>query len=505
MTYENPYINSTTWSELNILETLRKRNPLVICITNDVVRTFTANGLLAIGVSPVMSECSEDLKDLIVHASALLINIGTVTPEKVNYYKEAITLAKAHEVPIVLDPVGCHAGAYRLSVVLDLIKTDAISLLRGNQSEIKAIYDALNTNHKVDSSLSGKGVDGEQVENSAIITYRLARQINCPIIATGEEDYVSDGIRVFAVLHGHPIMTAVTGTGCLLGAVLAAFFSSYCPFMYNMPIGEFLAYALAYYGLAGESAVKARSVKPGSFSVAFLDALYEFDDAMLLSENRIRPVVVPDQLKVYFISGTQDVGFNEDHLLGIVEAACRGGVTCFQFREKGIGSVEGQQKLELAQQLKEICARYNVLYIINDDVDLAVAVNADGVHVGQEDMRLADVRNLVGNKVIGISIHSVEELHKTDVVYADCVGVGPMYATSSKPDAQLPCGPERITELRAEGLTLPCVGIGGITLNNAKPVLEAGASGVAVISAIAHADNPYEVTQQFKCLVDNIK
>ena len=467
MTYENPYMTGKTWPELNILEILRQKNPLVICITNDVVRTFTANGLLAIGASPVMSECSEDLKDLIAHASALLINIGTLTPDKVSYYKDAIALAKKHEVPIVLDPVGCHAGVYRLSVVLDLIKTDAISLL--------------------------------------IITYRLARQINCPVVATGEEDYVSDGTRVFAVPHGHPIMTAVTGTGCLLGVVLAAFFSSYCPFMYNMSIGEFLAYALAYYGLAGESAVNVSGVKPGSFSMAFMDALYEFDDAMLLSENRIRPVVVPDQLKVYFISGTQDVGFNESHLLDIVEAACRGGATCFQFREKGIGTLEGQQKLELAQQLKEICAMYNVLYIINDDVDLAVAVNADGVHVGQEDMRLEDVRNLVGNKVVGISIHSVEELHKTDIVYADCVGVGPMYTTSSKPDAQLPCGPERIAELRAEGLTLPCVGIGGITLNNAKPVLEAGASGVAVISAIAHADNPYEATQQFKCLVENIK
>ena len=126
MTYENPYMNGQIWPKLNILEILRQRNPLVICITNDVVRTFTANGLLAIGASPVMSECSEDLKDLIVHASALLINIGTLTPDKVSYYKDAITLAKKHEVPVVLDPVGCHAGAYRLSVVLYLIKTGDI-------------------------------------------------------------------------------------------------------------------------------------------------------------------------------------------------------------------------------------------------------------------------------------------------------------------------------------------------------------------------------------------
>ena len=498
MNHENPYMKGQTWPNLNILETLRQRNPLVICITNDVVRTFTANGLLAIGASPVMSECSEDLKDLIVHASALLINIGTLTPDKVSYYKEAIKLAKAHEVPVVLDPVGCHAGAYRLSVVLDLIKTASISLLRGNQSEIKAIYDALNPDDTANNSTTGKGVDGAQVEDSAVIAYRLARLINCPVVATGEVDYVSDGTRVFAVSHGHPVMTAVTGTGCLLGAVLAAFFSAYYPCKDRLSIGEFLAYALAYYGLAGESAVQVSGVKPGSFSVAFMDALYTLGDAVLMSENRIRPVVLPDQLQVYFIGGTQDVGLNENRLLSVVEEACRGGVTCFQFREKGMGTLEGQQKLELAQQLQQICAKYNVLYIINDDVDLAVAVNADGVHVGQEDMCLEEVRHLVGHKVVGISIHSVEELHKTDVVYADCVGVGPMYATSSKPDAQEPCGPTRITELQAEGLTLPCVGIGGITLDNARSVLEAGACGVAIISAIAHADNPYDAAQQFK-------
>ena len=501
----NPYIHNQIKPEFNILYTLRKKNPLVICITNDVVRTFTANGLLAIGASPIMSECSEDLKDLIVYASALLINIGTLTPEKVGYYKEAIKLAKEYDVPIILDPVGCHAGAYRLSVVLDLIKTDSISLLRGNQSEVKAVYDALSSNNKDDNSPLGKGVDGAQVADSAIIAYRLARLINCPVVATGEEDYVSDGTRIFAVPHGHPIMTAVTGTGCLLGAVLAAFFSAYYPCKNRLSIGEFLAYALAYYGLAGESAVQVSGVKPGSFSVAFMDSLYTLDDAVLMSENRIRPIVVPDQLQVYFISGTQDVELNEHRLLSIVEDACRGGVTCFQFREKGAGTLVGQQKLELARQLKQICAKYNVLYIINDDVDLAMAVNADGVHVGQEDMNLEAVRNLVGHKVVGISIHSVEELHKTNIIYADCVGVGPMYATSSKPDAQEPCGLERIAELQAEGLTLPCVGIGGITLDNAKPILEAGACGVAIISAIAHADNPYEAVQQFKHLVDSTK
>ena len=86
-------------------------------------------------------------------------------------------------------------GAYRLSVVLDLIKTGEISLVRGNQSEIKAIYDALSPDDTANNSTAGKGVDGAQVEDSAVIAYRLARFINCPVVATGEEDYVSDGTR----------------------------------------------------------------------------------------------------------------------------------------------------------------------------------------------------------------------------------------------------------------------------------------------------------------------
>ncbi|MDE8714966.1 hydroxyethylthiazole kinase, partial [Veillonella atypica] len=104
-------------------------------------------------------------------------------------------LAKVHEVPGELDPVGCHAGANRLSVVLDLINTGNISILRGNQSEIKADYDALSHDDSANNSTAGKGVDGAQVEDSAVIAYRLARVINCPVVATGEEVYVSDGTR----------------------------------------------------------------------------------------------------------------------------------------------------------------------------------------------------------------------------------------------------------------------------------------------------------------------
>lgn len=493
---ENPYICGRAWTELHMLQELRMKNPLVVCITNNVVKTFTANGLLAVGASPVMSECVEDLENLIVHASAMLINIGTVTPDKFEYYKSALRLAKQHRVPVVLDPVGCHAGSYRLSVALDLLDAQGISLLRGNQSEIKAVYAALHDNQHESSPGSGQGVDGGQVDDISSVIYNLSRLLHCPVVATGTLDYVSDGTRVYSVPHGHPLMTSVTGTGCLLGAVLAAFMSISGIFFYRLSQAEFLAYVLAYYDIAGERAAEACGMLSGSFSTAFIDELYTMNDAVLNEADAMRPVIVPEQLKVYFICGTQDVGHSEDTLLETVQAACRGGVTCFQYREKGDNTLIGIDKLATAQKLKNICAAYNVLYIINDDVALAVAVGADGVHVGQEDMNLESVRNYMGHKVVGISIHSQEELKQTDIVHADYAGIGPVYPTGSKADAQALCGPERIGELQRAGLSLPIVGIGGITLDNAKEVLHEGACGVAVISAIAGADDPCEAAQQ---------
>mgnify|MGYP004513397809 CR=1 FL=1 len=493
---ENPYMGGRIWPELNILQELRTKNPLVICITNDVVKAFTANGLLAAGASPVMSECVEDLEDLIVHASAMLINIGTVTPDKFDYYKSALRLAKQHRVPVVLDPVGCHAGAYRLSVTMDLLRSQGISLLRGNQSEIKAVYEALCDDKHASLPGSGKGVDGGQVDDISSVTYNVSRLLHCPVVATGEIDYVSDGTRVYSVPHGHSLMTSVTGTGCLLGAVLAAFLSIARTVSSRLSQAEFLAYVLAYYDIAGERAAELCGMVPGSFSTAFTDELYRMDDTVLNEVDAMRPVVVPEQLRVYFICGTQDVGHREDTLLETVEDACRGGVTCFQYREKGSSTLSGSDKLVMSQKLKDICAAYNVLYIVNDDVELAVAVGADGVHVGQEDMNLESARNHMGHKVVGISLHSREELKQTDICFADYAGIGPVYPTGSKADAQAPCGPERIGELQRAGLSLPIVGIGGITLDNAKEVLHGGACGVAVISAIAGADDPCEAAQQ---------
>lgn len=133
------------------LEQLKEVNPLTICITNNVVKNFTANGLLALGASPAMSECIEDLEDLLKVADALLINIGTLTKESWQLYQEAIKIANKNQVPVVLDPVAAGASRFRLEVSLDLLKNYPISLLRGNGSEIAAL---------VGEKQASKGADG---------------------------------------------------------------------------------------------------------------------------------------------------------------------------------------------------------------------------------------------------------------------------------------------------------------------------------------------------------
>lgn len=185
--------------------------------------------------------------------------------------------------------------------------------------------------------------------------------------------------------------------------------------------------------------------------------------------------------------------------LEVLEEALRGGVTCFQLREKGPDALVGDEKQRFAEACKALCQQYQVPFIVNDDVDLAIAVDADGVHVGQDDETAKSVRERIGkDKILGVSVHNEEEMRTAIAVGADYVGMGPVYATSSKADAKPVSGTVLIREMTASYPDLPIVGIGGITAANFAPVLTAGAAGVSLISAIASAEDPYGAARQFK-------
>ena len=192
-------------------------------------------------------------------------------------------------------------------------------------------------------------------------------------------------------------------------------------------------------------------------------------------------------LKLYFICGTTTC-LGKD-LYTVVEDALKGGITLFQFREKGKGALEGKEKLELAIKLKNLCKKYNVPFIVNDDIELALEIDADGVHVGQNDLGVDEIRKLIPNKIIGLSIGNEEELKQSKVEYVDYVGVGPVYVTQSKDDAGGAIGYEGLELMRRFLPQMPLVAIGGIQTQHIKDVMKTNVDGVSIISAISYSNN----------------
>ena len=178
---------------------------------------------------------------------------------------------------------------------------------------------------------------------------------------------------------------------------------------------------------------------------------------------------------------------NGRSLAGIVAAAVKGGVTSVQLREK---TASTRAFIEQARVLKRLLAPLRVPLLINDRIDVALAAGADGAHVGQQDMPVALARQLLGPAaIIGLSITELGQVRDRDVELADYLGVGPIFAQSTKLDATPPLGLDGLAEVRrASGK--PIVAIGGVSAANADAVRSAGADGIAVVSAIMGADDP---------------
>ena len=208
-------------------------------------------------------------------------------------------------------------------------------------------------------------------------------------------------------------------------------------------------------------------------------------------------------MQVYLVMGS--VNTTQDPV-EVLRQAIAGGITLFQFREKGTGALIGEARMTLAMRLREVCSQHEVPFIVNDDVELAVAVEADGVHVGQDDADAALVRARIGaGRMLGVSAHAVGEARRAVQAGADYLGVGPMYPTRSKADAHAVLGPAGVAELRAAGIAVPIVGIGGITPDTTAAVMAAGADGVAVISAIAGAADVCAAAAQFAAAVRGMR
>lgn len=191
-------------------------------------------------------------------------------------------------------------------------------------------------------------------------------------------------------------------------------------------------------------------------------------------------------LRKYFIMGSQDCLRNPQTIL--IEAI-EGGITAFQYREKGPHSLDGLEKIELGKKLRQICLDHQIPFIINDNSELIDTLNVDGIHVGQDDMSVDILREKYPNLLIGLSVSTQSELDKSNLAIIDYIGVGPVYSTTSKTDAKTVVGIEWIKTIKQRFPGLPLVGIGGITEHNAQSVIKAGADGVSLISAITKSEN----------------
>jgi hydroxyethylthiazole kinase len=254
----------TAVSIWSAVRAVREKAPVVHNITNYVVMNSTANALLALGASPVMAHAEEEIEEMVGIASALVINIGTLSPAWIRAMFRAAEAARTRKIPIVLDPVGAGATSYRTRTARELIRAVPPEIIRGNASEIMAL---LETNVKT------KGVDSTASSDAALAIGRaLHAESGSVVCISGETDYTIGPSGIIRTRNGNALMTRVTGLGCTASALCGAF-AAVTP-----DPAMAAAETMAVMGIAGEIAF-ARSEGPGTLQIHFLDALYRLTAA----------------------------------------------------------------------------------------------------------------------------------------------------------------------------------------------------------------------------------
>jgi hydroxyethylthiazole kinase len=253
------------------LALIRERKPLVHQITNYVVMNETANVTLAIGALPVMAHALQEVEEMASVASALVLNIGTLSDEWVEAMVVAGRAANRAGVPVVVDPVGAGATTYRTEVSRRLLGELDVAVVRGNSAEVATL---------AGQAAEIRGVEAVGVAGGPELAREAARVLGTVAAVTGPIDHVSDGAAVNAVANGHELLGAVTGTGCMATAITGCFLGV----RGDDPLAAATG-ALVAFGVAGEDAAR-MAEGPGSFHVALYDALYHLDAETLDTRAR---------------------------------------------------------------------------------------------------------------------------------------------------------------------------------------------------------------------------
>ncbi|KAI9733731.1 MAG: hypothetical protein M1818_007145 [Claussenomyces sp. TS43310] len=250
----------------NVIKAVAQNRPLSHNMTNLVVQNFAANVALAVGASPIMANNGQEASDLCKLGGALVVNMGTVTPEGLQNYLLALRAYNLEGGPVLFDPVGAGATSVRKSAVNSLMDGGYFDLIKGNEDEIKTVFGVLGTQQRgIDSGHSTLDAIGK----ATLVRDLAARERNA-VVMTGPIDYVSDGQRTFAIANGHKYLGTITGSGCVLGTTISAMLAVYRQDKLVAAIA-----GLLHFEIAAEVAVERDDVHgPGTFVPAFLDEIY---------------------------------------------------------------------------------------------------------------------------------------------------------------------------------------------------------------------------------------
>jgi len=253
-----------------VIKAVAKQTPLSHNMTNLVVQNFAASVALAVGGSPIMANYGAEAADLCKLGGSLVINMGTVTPDGLENYAQALKEYNLQGGPVVLDPVGAGATHVRRNAVKKLMSAGYFDVIKGNEGEIKTVFGTLVQQKGVDSGLS----TSTEVEKATLVRDLAARERNV-VVMTGATDFISDGERTFSISNGHELLGRITGSGCVLGTAISLMLAV-------SRSDKFLATlaGLLHYEIAAELAAARNDVKgPGTFVPALIDELYNIQKA----------------------------------------------------------------------------------------------------------------------------------------------------------------------------------------------------------------------------------
>lgn len=458
---------------------LRDKKPLIEQVTNYVTINDCANVTLAIGASPVMGDGFEEVDQMTMISDALVINYGVINGASLKTMIKAGKTANKHNIGIVLDPVGVGATQFRNEAIVDLLTQVHPTIIKGNASEIMSLS-GMNT--------QSKGVDSSADSLEAIdAALKVARDHRCVCAVTGRIDIITDGRYIVKIYNESDLLSYITGTGCMITSLAASFLGGGASPLASA-VGGILAMSIA----GEEAAIRENEENNGiaSYREDVMNNIYKFNQYSIRDLANIEVEKVEYKYPLYLV--TDEKACKGKDFYESVEASIRGGAKIVQLREK---NMDTRDFFKRALKLKEICHKHGVDFVINDRLDIAIAVDADGVHLGQSDMPIEKAKEILGHKkIIGISAKNMEEALEAQKYGADYIGVGAIFATDTKKDSGL-VDLETLKEM-TDQINIPVLAIGGIGLGKLGYLKDTGIDGICVISDILGSDDPEKRTRE---------